>query len=63
MIFLMYVATIQHLTTIDKNQTRIYKAQFVAYIFNTPATSKQSQGHQTYRENVDPEQGDNHMHI
>ena len=41
-------------------QTRISKAQFSIYISVTPVTLKQSQGHQTYNENVDPEQGYNH---
>ena len=42
----------------DKNLN--YKALFAVYISDTHVTLKQSQGHQTYNENVDPEQGYNH---
>ena len=34
--------------------------QFVVYIFDTPVTLKQGQGHETYNDNVDPKQGYNH---
>ena len=34
--------------------------QFAVYISDIPMTLKQSQGHQTYNDNVDPKQGYNH---
>ena len=34
--------------------------EFTVYIFETPVTLKQSQGHQTYIDNVDSKQGYNH---
>ena len=34
--------------------------QFAAYISDTPATLKQSQGHQIYNDNEDPKQGYDH---
>ena len=34
--------------------------QFAVYILDTPVTLKQSQGHQIYNGNVDPEQDYNH---
>ena len=42
-------------------QKRIQKAQFAVYIFDTPVTLKQSQGHHTYNESVDCKQGYNHV--
>ena len=36
------------------------KTQLTVYISYIPVTLKQSQGHQTYHENVDPEQDYNH---
>ena len=53
----MYEATIQHLSTVDKNLT---KSTICSLYSTTPVTLKQSQGHQTYHENVDPEQGYSH---
>ena len=47
-------------TTFKVQWTRIYKAQFAVYISDTPVILKQSQGHQTYNEDADPEQGYNH---
>ena len=41
-------------------RTRIQNMQFAVYISDTPVTLKQSQGHQTYNDNVDPKQGYNH---
>ena len=54
--FLMYVATIQHLL----QRTRIQNMQFAVYISDTIVTLKQSQGHQTYSDKLDPKQGYNH---
>ena len=55
MIFLMYVATIQHLNySRQESKQEFKKAQFAAFISNTLVTLKQRQGHQTYNENVDP---------
>ena len=34
--------------------------QFAVYIFDTPVTLKQGQGHETYNDNVDPKQGYSH---
>ena len=34
--------------------------QFAVYVSDKPVTLKQSQGHQTYNENVNPEWGYNH---
>ena len=34
--------------------------QIAIYISETPLTLKQSHGHQTYNDNVDPEKGYNH---
>ena len=52
----MYVRTIQHLTTVDKN----LKQQFAVYYSHTPVTLKQIQGHQTCYELVDHKQGYNY---
>ena len=41
-------------------KTRIQNMKFAVIISDTPVTLKQSQGHQTYNENVDPEQAYNH---
>ena len=41
-------------------RTRIQNVQFAVYISDTPVTLRQSQGHKTYNENVDPEQGYNY---
>ena len=57
----MYVATIQHLIFIrHESKQESYEAQFALYISDTPVTLKQSQDHQTYDENIHPEQGYNH---
>ena len=41
-------------------RTRIQNMQFAEYInSDTPVTLKQSYGHQTYNDNVDPKQGYN----
>ena len=53
---LMYIATIQHLNY----STQESKQDFAVFISNTPVTLKQSQSHQTYSDNADPEQGYNH---
>ena len=56
----MCIATIQKLNYSrqeSKEQSRKYNLQF---IFLTHVTLKQSQGHQTYNEYVDPEQGYKH---
>ena len=47
-------------TTFKLQRTRIPYTQFAVYISDTPVTFKQSQGHQTYNDNVDPKQGYNH---
>ena len=58
MIFLMYVATIQHLNySRQESKQEFKKAQFAAFISNTLVTLKQRQGHQTSNENVDSKQG------
>ena len=49
----MYVATI-HLNG-SREESKRHNLQYL-----TPVTLKQSQGHQTYHDNVDPEQGYNH---
>ena len=56
-IFLLYVATI---TTLKLQRTRINNKQFALYISDINVTLKQSQGHQTYNENVDSKQGYDH---
>ena len=53
--FFMYVATTKCL-----KRTRVKNTLFAAYISDTPVTLKQSQGHQTYSDNVDPKQDYNH---
>ena len=54
MIFLLYVATIQHLNySKQESKQHSKKAQFALFISDTPVTLKQSQGHQTYNENQD----------
>ena len=60
MIFLMYVATIQNLSTVDRNMNKNLKSQFAVYISDTPVTLKQRQGHQIYNENFVTKQGYNH---
>ena len=57
MIFLMHVATIQHLNY--KGQ-ECKKTRFAVYISDTPVTLKQGQHHQSHHENVDPDQGQDH---
>ena len=47
-------------TMFKLERTRIQNMQFAVFISDTPVTLKQSQGHQTYHDNVDPEQGYNH---
>ena len=47
-------------TTFKLQRTRIPYTQFAVYISDTPVTFKQSQGHQTYNDNVNPKQGYNH---
>ena len=37
--------------------------QFAVYIFDTPVTLKQGQGHETYNDNVDPKQGYSHTKL
>ena len=44
-------------TAEDKNSNY---TQFAVYISDTPVTLKQSQGHQTYNDNIDPKQGFSH---
>ena len=52
---------ISHIHTIFKpHRTRIQNTQSAVYISNTPVTLKQSQGHETYSDNVDPKQGYDH---
>ena len=46
-------------TAEEKNQ----KQQLAVNISDTPVTLKQSQGHQTYNENVDPNQGYDHAKL
>ena len=41
-------------------KTRIQNMKFAVIISDTPVTLKQSQGHQTYNDNVDSKQGYNH---
>ena len=38
-------------------RTRIQNMQSVVFISDIPVTLKQSQGHQSYNDNVDPNQG------
>ena len=40
-------------------RTRIQNMQFAVYISDISVTLKQSHGHQTYNDNVDPKQGYN----
>ena len=47
-------------TTFKLKRTRIQTTKVAVYISNTPVIFKQSQGHQTYNDNVDPQQGYNH---
>ena len=42
-------------------KTRIQNMKFAVIISDTPVTLKQSQGHQTYNDNVDSKQGYNHV--
>ena len=42
------------------HRTKIQNMQFAVYISDTTVTLKQSQGHQTYNDNVDSKQGYNH---
>ena len=44
-------------------RTRIQNMQFAVYISDTPVTLKESQGHQTYNENVHPKQGYNNAKL
>ena len=44
-------------TPFTLQRTRIQSTQFALYIFDTPVTLRQSQGHQTYNDNVDSKQG------
>ena len=46
-------------TTFKLQKARIQNKQFAVYISETPATLKQSAGHQTYDGNSDPKQGYN----
>ena len=52
----MYVSTIQHLNYSGQES----KKQFAVYDSDTPVTLKQSQGHQSCKENVDTLEGYNH---
>ena len=42
------------------HRTRIQNTQFEVYTADTSVALKQSQGHQTYNDNVDPKQVYNH---
>ena len=53
----MSVATTQHLNY--RGQEFKTCAHFAAYISDTPVNLKQCQGHQTYHDNVDSNQGYN----
>ena len=44
----------------ELQRTRIQNRQFAAYIYNTPMTLKQNQGHQTWHKLSEPKQGYNH---
>ena len=44
-------------TTLKLHKTRIQNMQFALYICDTPVALKQSQGHQTYNDKADPNQG------
>ena len=60
MIFFMYVPTVQYLNYRRQESKEECRKHNLHVIFLTPVTLKQSQGHQTYNENVDAKQGDNH---
>ena len=64
MIFLIHVATVQHLNYDTSNSREESKQEVkkhnLHFVFLTPVALKQSQDHQTYNENLDPEQGYNH---
>ena len=47
-------------TAFELQGTRIQNTKFAVNISDKPVTLKQSQGHQTYNDNVDPKQGFNH---
>ena len=47
-------------TTFKVQRTRIQNTQFAVYISDTSVTLEQSQGHQTYNNNVYPKQDYNH---
>ena len=47
-------------TMFTLQRTRIQNMQFAAYTCDTPVTLRQSQGHQTLNDNVDPKQAYNH---
>ena len=53
--FSMHVRTIQHLNYGEQE----YQNQFLVDYSDTPVTSKQGQGHQTWYELVDPKEGYN----
>ena len=46
--------------TFEPERTRVQNTQFAVYISDTPVVLKQSQGHQTWNDNVDPKRGYNH---
>ena len=52
----MYVATTQHLNCRGQES----KPHSLKFTFLTPVTLKQSQGHQTFNDNVDPKLGYKH---
>ena len=60
MIFLIHVATVQHLNYDTSNSREESKQEVkkhnLHFVFLTPVALKQSQDHQTYNENLDPEQ-------
>ena len=47
-------------TIFELLRTRSQNTQFTVYISDTPMTLEQSQGHQTYNNNVDPKESYNH---
>ena len=47
--------------TFNLRKTKIHNTQFAVYISDAPVTLKQTQGHQTCNDNVDPKQGYNHV--
>ena len=60
MIFLIFLATIQHLNYSRHQSEQKSKKHNLHFMFLTLVTLKQGQSHQTFNENVDPEQGYTH---